>query len=123
MAAEVHQFGVDVCGHAAVERKGEVRAAGHHAGAARGGVFGPPLHQGTKSGQEENLHVPGSCLCDKMSAAKSSTWSLVCICACHTLTYSTEQVGERSICLLCRPHYFHPDAERRKSHSERTVGV
>lgn len=55
MAAEVHQLGVDVCGHAAVERGGEVRATGHHAGAARRGVFGPPLHQGTKSEQEGNL--------------------------------------------------------------------
>lgn len=57
MAAEVHQFGVDICGHAAVERRGEVRATRHHAGAARRGMFGPPLHQGTKSEQEENLNV------------------------------------------------------------------
>lgn len=46
----------------------------------------------------------------------------VCLCVC-VLTYSTERVGERSICLLCRPHYFHLDAERQKSHSEITVGV
>lgn len=46
----------------------------------------------------------------------------VCVCEC-VLTYSTGLVGERSICLLCRQHYFHPDAERRKSHSETTVGV
>lgn len=49
MAAEVDQLGVDVCGHAAVERRGEVRTKGDHAGAARRGLFGPPLHQGTKS--------------------------------------------------------------------------
>lgn len=53
VAAEVHQLRVDVCGHAAVDRGGEVRAEGHHAGAARGGAFGPPLHQGTKSEQED----------------------------------------------------------------------
>lgn len=49
VAAEVHQLGVDVGGHAAVEGGGEVRATGHHAGAARRGALGPPLHQGTKS--------------------------------------------------------------------------
>lgn len=48
--------------------------------------------------------------------------SVLSVCVC-VLTYSTGLVGERSICLLCRPHYFHPDAERRKSHSETTVGV
>lgn len=47
--AEIHQLGVDICGHTAVGRGGEVRAAGHHAGAARWGTFGTPLHQGTKS--------------------------------------------------------------------------
>lgn len=47
--AEIHQLGVDVCGHAAVGRRGEVRATGHHAGDARWGAFSPPLHQGTKS--------------------------------------------------------------------------
>lgn len=57
VAAEVDQLGVDVCGHAAVERRGEVGATGNHAGAARRGMFGPPLHQGTKSKQEEDLNV------------------------------------------------------------------
>lgn len=47
--AEIHQLGVDVCGHTAVGRGGKVGAAGHHAGAARWGTFGTPLHQGTKS--------------------------------------------------------------------------
>lgn len=47
--AKIHQLGVDVCGHTAVGRGGEVRAAGHHAGAARWGAFSTPLHQGTKS--------------------------------------------------------------------------
>lgn len=52
MAAEVHQLGVDVRGHAAVEGGGEVGAAGHHAGAAGRGAFGTPPHQGTKSENE-----------------------------------------------------------------------
>lgn len=47
--AEIHQLGIDVCGHTAVGRGGEVGAAGHHAGTARWGAFGTPLHQGTKS--------------------------------------------------------------------------
>lgn len=47
--AEIHQLGVDVCGHTAVGRGGEVRAAGHHAGAARWSAFSAPLHKGTKS--------------------------------------------------------------------------
>lgn len=47
--AEIHQLGVDVCGHTAVGGGGEVGAGGHHAGTARRGAFGTPLHQGTKS--------------------------------------------------------------------------
>ena len=47
--AEIHQLGVNVCGHTAVGGGGKVRAAGHHAGAARWGTFGTPLHQGTIS--------------------------------------------------------------------------
>ena len=49
--AEIHQLRVDVGGHTAVGRGGEVGAAGHHAGAARWGAFGTPLHQGTISTQ------------------------------------------------------------------------
>lgn len=51
MPAEIHQLGVDICGHTAVGRGCEVGAAGHHAGAARWGALGSPLHQGTKSTQ------------------------------------------------------------------------
>lgn len=49
MPAEVHQLGVNVCGHTSVGGGGEVGAAGHHAGAASWGSFSTPLHQGTKS--------------------------------------------------------------------------
>lgn len=53
--AEIHQLGVDVCGHTAVGRRGKVGAAGHHTGTARRGTFSTPLHQGTKSRKgEEN---------------------------------------------------------------------
>lgn len=58
--AEVHQLGVDVRGHTAVGGRGEVGAAGHHAGAARWGAFGTPLHQGTKSTQKHtHTHTGG----------------------------------------------------------------
>lgn len=49
MPAEIHQLGVDVCGHTPVGGGGKVGAAGHHAGTARRGTFGSPFHQGTKS--------------------------------------------------------------------------
>lgn len=47
--AEVYQLRVNVGGHAAVGGRGEVGAAGHHAGATGWGTLGPPLHQGTIS--------------------------------------------------------------------------
>lgn len=53
MAAQVHQLGVDVGGHAAVGGGGEVGAAGHHAGAPGWGALSTPLHQGT-------ISVPGT---------------------------------------------------------------
>lgn len=49
VAAQVHQLGVDVGGHAAVGGGGKVWAAGHRAGAPWWGALGPPLHQGTIS--------------------------------------------------------------------------
>lgn len=52
MPAKIHQLGVNFCGHTAVGRRGEVRAAGHHAGTARWGAFGSLLRQGTKSKTE-----------------------------------------------------------------------
>lgn len=50
--AEVHQVGVDVCGHTAVGGGHEVRAEGHHASPTRWSAFGTPLYQGTKSVEE-----------------------------------------------------------------------
>lgn len=60
MPAEIHQLGVDVCGHTAVGRRGKVGAAGHHAGTARRGTFSTPLHQGTKSRKGEENSLKGN---------------------------------------------------------------
>lgn len=57
VATQVHQLGVDVGGHAAVGGGGEIREAGHHAGASWWGAFSTALHQGTISGPGRQQEV------------------------------------------------------------------
>lgn len=64
VAAQVHQLGVDVGGHAAVGGGGEVGAAGHHACAPWWGALSTPLHQGTISapGRQQEVELVAALL-------------------------------------------------------------
>lgn len=65
-------------------------------------------HSGGKGGRSRGGRAPRwHCQAERLRLAASPRHKI----------YSTGLVGGRSICLLCRPHYFHPDAERRRSHS------
>lgn len=65
-------------------------------------------HSGGRGGQSRGGRAPcWHCRAGRLPYAASSRHKI----------YSTGLGGEHSICLLCRPHYFHPDAERRRSHS------